>query len=199
MQMQAFAGQLYALCDLRLNYIIPTDEGADIIEKAYYFSRISASSEGLICMDSGSWLAYFTKEKPSNPKLIQQKYAWTDVLGTEDCLYVCEEQAGLMQYYYDADNSKFLPLEDQNLISVSSPRRDLFYHMNYVGERLLVAGGINTQMASYYPVTFMCMEENGMHPHWTLFDETGPKEAYPHLTHYNAVDLVQDPTDANHF
>lgn len=43
------------------------------------------------------------------------------------------------------------------------------------------------------------MEENGMHPHWTLFDETGPKEAYPHLTHYNAVDLVQDPTDANHF
>ena len=110
-QMQAFAGQLYALCDSRLNYIIPTDEGADIIEKAYYFSRISASSEGLICMDSGSWLAYFTKDKPSNPKLIQQKYAWTDVLVAEDCFYVCEEQSGLMQYYYDADNSKFLPIE----------------------------------------------------------------------------------------
>ena len=198
-QMQAFAGQLYALCDSRLNYIIPTDEGADIIEKAYYFSRISASSEGLICMDSGSWLAYFTKEKPSNPKLIQQKYAWTDVLVIEDCFYVCEEQSGLMQYYYDADNSKFLPLEEQSLISVSSPRRDLFYHMNYVGERLLVAGGINTQSAAYYPATFMFMTEREGNLVWTLFDEQTPRKEYPDFSHYNGVDLVQDPLDENHF
>ena len=85
------------------------------------------------------------------------------------------------------------------LFTIDSPRNDLFYHMNYAGDRLMVAGGINTQLASYYPVTFMFMEDNGIQPHWTLFDEKSPKEAYPHLTHYNAVDLVQDPADANHF
>ena len=85
------------------------------------------------------------------------------------------------------------------LYSINSPRNDLFYHINYENDRLLVAGGVNTQMPSYYPVTFMFMEDNGMSPHWTLFDEKTPKQSYPHLSHYNAVDLVQDPVDATHF
>ena len=71
--------------------------------------------------------------------------------------------------------------------------------MDYEDDRLLIAGGINTQMGSYYPATFMYMEGNCMQYHWTLFDETTSKKEYPHLSHYNAVTLVQDPTDANHF
>lgn len=90
-------------------------------------------------------------------------------------------------------------VEMHRLFNVDSPRSDLFYHMNYVNDRLLVAGGINTQIASYYPVTFMCLEDNGMHPHWILFDDETPKKEYPELSHYNAVDLVQDPADDNHF
>lgn len=198
-QMQAFAGQLYALFGSHLTYIIPTEEGANVVEKSYNFKRISVSPDGLVCMDSGSWLAYFTKDRPSNPKLIQQKYSWSDIWASKDCFYVCDELSGLLKYYFDADNSKFAPLQEQSMISISSPQRDLFYHMNYVGERLLVAGGINTQSAAYYPATFMFMTEHDGNPAWTVFDEKTPRQEYPDFSHYNGVDLVQDPLDENHF
>ena len=118
-----------------------------------------------------------------------------DITCIKDKYYVAEGIHGIR--CYELRDNRFV--NPSQVISINSPSRDLFYHIKYTGNRFLAAGGINTQMASYYPVTFMCMEENGMHPHWTLFDETTPKEAYPHLTHYNAVDLVQDPNDANHF
>lgn len=118
-----------------------------------------------------------------------------DITCIMDKYYVAEGIHGIK--CYELCENRFV--NPYQVICINSPSRDLFYHIKYTKNRFLVAGGINTQMASYYPVTFMCMEENGMHPHWTLFDETSPKEAYPHLTHYNAVDLVQDPTDANHF
>jgi hypothetical protein len=118
-----------------------------------------------------------------------------DITCIKDKYYVAEGIHGIR--CYELRDNRFV--NPTQVISINSPSRDLFYHIKYTGNRFLAAGGINTQMASYYPVTFMCMEENGMHPHWTLFDETTPKEAYPHLTHYNAVDLVQDPNDANHF
>ena len=118
-----------------------------------------------------------------------------DITCIRDKYYVAEGIHGIK--CYELRDNRFV--NPSQVISINSPSRDLFYHIKYTGTRFLASGGINTQMASYYPVTFMCMEENGMHPHWTLFDEIGPKEAYPHLTHYNAVDLVQDPTDVNHF
>jgi hypothetical protein len=90
-------------------------------------------------------------------------------------------------------------VNSETLFHLDSPRRDLFYHITFVGDRLLSAGGINTQTSSYYPVTFMFMEDGGTDPKWTLFDEEGPKKQYPKLSHYNSVDLVQDPLDETHF
>ena len=197
--MQVFAGRLYALKKTRLCYLIPDESGLTITETSYYFKKIDAFSNYLLCTDAGSWIGLYSISSPQKPKIARQKYKWSDFTFISDILYVCDKEQGFIPYMFNEDDSAFSPISASPLFVVNSPRSDLFYHMNYVDERLLVAGGINTQMASYYPVTFMCMEENGMHPHWTLFDETGPKEAYPHLTHYNAVDLVQDPTDANHF
>lgn len=118
-----------------------------------------------------------------------------DITCIDDKYYVAEGIQGVRSY--DLYDNHFI--NPSQVISINSPSRDLFYHIRYEGSRLLVAGGINTQMASYYPATFMYMEDNGMQPHWTLFDETTPKKEYPNLSHYNAVDLVQDPTDINHF
>lgn len=90
--------------------------------------------------------------------------------------------------------------QDQaRVFSVNSPRRDLFYHMTFADDRLLVAGGVNTQLASYYPATFMYMDTEAGSDRWTLFDEKACKADYPRLSHYNSVDLVQDPSDAGHF
>ena len=109
--------------------------------------------------------------------------------------YIAEGIGGLNSY--DMRDRSF---QDQvRVFDVNSPRRDLFYHMHYTDDRLLVAGGINTQLAAYYPATFMYMEEDGGTDRWTLFDETARKTNYPRLSHYNSVDLVQDPMDADHF
>jgi hypothetical protein len=95
------------------------------------------------------------------------------------------------------EESQFV--EVNKVFSVNSPRSDLFYNISYVNNRLLVAGGVNTQEALYYPVTFMFMDESGTETRWTLFDEITPKTEYPKLSHYNGVNLVQDPLDNKHF
>lgn len=197
--MQTFANQLYALNNKRLCYFVPNESSIKIIETSYYFTRIDAFSDYLLCTDAGSWIGLFDVSAPQRPKIAQQKYQWNDVTFISDDLYVCDKEHGLVTYKFNAEESSFLLKSDAELFKINSPKRDLFYHINYVGERLLVAGGINTQMASYYPATFMYMEDNGMQSHWTQFDETTPKKDYPHLSHYNAVDLVQDPVDEKHF
>lgn len=109
--------------------------------------------------------------------------------------YIAEGISGLNSY--EMQDASFVG--PMRVFDINSPRRDLFYHLSYVGDRLLVAGGINTQMASYYPATFMMMEDEGSICRWTLFDEKSRKTDYPLLSHYNSVDLVQDPLDADHF
>ncbi len=79
-------------------------------------------------------------------------------------------------------------------IQPNSPVRDLSYRMQYVGDRLLVAGGINTVQSIYNPATAMYFEDGK----WTNFDEVTPAEEYPNLRHYNTTNLVQDPLDSNH-
>lgn len=79
-------------------------------------------------------------------------------------------------------------------IQPNSPVRDLFYRMQYVGDRLLVAGGINTPYAIYNPFTAMYYEDG----QWKNFDETGPAEQYPDLHRWNTTHLVQDPDDPSH-
>lgn len=197
--MVAFAGQMYALANNRLHYLIPTDSGVDIVATSYYFRRLDAFAKYLLCTDAGSWIALFDTSSPQRPKIVQQKYQWNDFVFVSDELYVCDKGHGLVSYKFDEEKSVFSQVSTTDLFSVNSPRSDLFYRINYVGDRLLAAGGINTMLGTYYPVTFMFMEYDGMQPLWTIFDENGPKSEFPNLSHNNAVALVQDPADDNHF
>ncbi len=118
-----------------------------------------------------------------------------DVVFHNGKYYLAEGIDGLNSY--DMQDASFV--NQTRVFDVNSPRRDLFYHMCYAGDRLLVAGGINTQLASYYTATFMYMEDDGTSARWTLFDEKALSTDYPRLSNYNSVDLVQDPMDADHF
>ncbi len=118
-----------------------------------------------------------------------------DITFSKGRYYVAEGTKGLNSYVM-----RDVSFQDQEKVfSINSPRRDRFYHMSYVGDRLLVAGGINAQLTSYYTATFMYMEDDGGIPRWTLFDEDAVRINYPRLSNYNSVDLVQDPMDADHF
>ena len=71
-----------------------------------------------------------------------------------------------------------------------SPKRNLFYTMNMVGDRLLIAGGgINSNR--YRRVgTAMMMENNN----WTNFQEEGIREQTG-LDYLDITSIAQDPTD----
>lgn len=197
--MLAFSNQLYALKEYRLHYLVPIESGLKIVPTAYYFTQIVSSPNYLLCTDSGVWMALFGDDAPQSPKIIKQNYNWHDVTFISDILYVCDKEQGLVSCAFNADQSICAQVSPGALFYISSPKRDLFYHMNYVGERLLVSGGINTQTATYYPITFMLMEEEKGALKWKSFDENSPKKEYPELSHNNCVDLVQDPLDVRHF
>jgi hypothetical protein len=197
-EIHAFSNHLYALSTTRLYYLTHHGENDEIVSTSYYFKSIKCFEKYLLCLDDGRWIGLYTYDSPLKPTIVRQEYAWYDCAYNENQLFVCDREYGLIPYKFDVSLNLFYPLQKESIFNLDSPSRDLFYHMNYVGDRLLVAGGINTQSGTYYPATFMFLDDVKT-PKWTIFDEKTAKTVYPDLTHYNSVDLVQDPLDDGHF
>lgn len=195
----AFADILYGISATRLYYIKSDVQQFDVVPTSYFFKTIKCFDEHMMCLDDGRWIALFEQDNPQKPTIVSQNYAWYDCEYLSGQLYVCDKQYGLIPYSLDESLKEFTPIQLEPVFKIHSPSRDRFYHIHYVGNRLLVAGGINTQLATYYPETFMFMEEEDGEPNWVLFDEKTPMQQYPDLSHNNSVDLVQDPLDDKHF
>ena len=195
----AFSNILYGISATRLYYIKTEEQQFEVLPTSYYFKTIKCFDEHMMCFDDGRWIALFEQDNPQTPIIISQNYDWYDYECVSDLLYVCDKQYGLIPYSMNESLKEFFPVQFEPLFKIHSPMRDRFYHIHYVGNRLLVAGGVNTQEALYYPVTFMFMDESRTETRWSLFDETTPKTEYPKLSHYNGVNLVQDPLDDKHF
>ena len=114
---------------------------------------------------------------------------WTDVSYVGGTYWMSEQEKGLRAYKLD---DTFVPTGA--VIQPSSPIRDLGYRVTWVGNRLLVAGGINTVDSYYNPATSMYYE-NG---EWTNFTEMEIPAEYSRFRLYNTTDLVQDPLDDTH-
>lgn len=195
----AFADILYGISATRLYYIKSDVQQFDVVPTSYFFKTIKCFDEHMMCLDDGRWIALFEQDNPQKPTIVSQNYAWYDCEYLSGQLYVCDKQYGLIPYSLNESLKEFTPIQLEPVFKIHSPSRDRFYHIHYVGNRLLVAGGINTQLATYYPETFMFMEEEDGEPNWVLFDEKTPMQQYPDLSHNNSVDLVQDPLDDKHF
>lgn len=126
----------------------------------------------------------------NNRQRIAYENDWQDLSCSGSLFWASEGMEGLKGYKLDGDTF----VETVGKIQPNSPVRDLSYRLQYVGDRLLVAGGINTPYAIYNPATAMYYE-NG---EWTNFDEETPAEQYPKLHHWNTTNLVQDPNDDTH-
>lgn len=195
----AFGDILYGISATRLYYIKSDVQQFDVVPTSYFFKTIKCFDEHMMCLDDGRWIALFEQGNPQKPTIVSQNYAWYDCEYLSGQLYVCDKQYGLIPYSLNESLKEFTPIQIEPVFKIHSPSRDRFYHIHYVGNRLLVAGGINTQLATYYPETFMFMEEEDGEPNWVLFDEKTPMLQYPDLSHNNSVDLVQDPLDDKHF
>lgn len=115
---------------------------------------------------------------------------WSDVSHVNGTYWMSEQEKGLRGY--KMSGNEFIPTEE--VIQPSSPIRDLGYNVSWAGDRLLVAGGINTVGSFENPATSMYYE-NG---EWTNFIELERTGRFAKVTPVNTTDLVQDPQDDTH-
>ena len=135
---------------------------------------------------------YLTSNVSSTDNITTISYnnQWSDVSYIGGTYWMSEQENGLRSY--KINGSEIIPTGQ--VVQPSSPIRDLGYNLSWVGDRLLVAGGINTTGSYFNPATSMYYE-NGV---WTNFTEMEKQEKYPNLNLRNTTDLVQDPLDDTH-
>ena len=124
---------------------------------------------------------------------IKQQNNWHDVSYQNGSFWVSQGDEGLHCYTIQSTTLT----HKAGPIQPNSPKRDLSYRMQWVGNNLLVAGGINTVDAIYNAPTAMLLKEG----EWTNFQEMPLKEItkqYPNLRLANTTALVQDPQDHTH-
>ena len=124
---------------------------------------------------------------------IKQQNNWHDVSYQNGSFWVSQGDEGLHCYTIQGTTLT----HKAGPIQPNSPKRDLSYRMQWVGNNLLVAGGINTVDAIYNAPTAMLLKEG----EWTNFQEMPLKEItkqYPNLRLANTTALVQDPQDHTH-
>ena len=183
-QMLTFDGQVYALYQDKLFRI--NDNAMGMTQLATGVKFISLVN-GNLAYVTPSEVCLFSSTSQS--KHIAFDNQWQSLSYAGGLYWASEGIAGLKGYKLGESFA-----EAVGSIRPNSPVRDLFYRMQYVGDRLLVAGGINTPYAIYNPATAMYYEDG----QWTNFDEKTPAEQYPDLHIWNMTHLVQDPNDANH-
>lgn len=134
----------------------------------------------------------FTSDVSSadNTTVIPYTNVWSDISYVDGTYWMSEQENGLRGY--KINDGEITPTGE--IIQPSSPIRDIGYNINWVGDRLLVAGGINTVGSFYNPATSMYYE-NG---EWTNFTEMEIPASAPNLRLRNTTDLVQDPLDDTH-
>ena len=132
----------------------------------------------------------FTTDLNAEPTIVPVNNNWTDVSYAGGTYWMSEQANGLRGY--KIEGTEIAPTGE--IIQPSSPIRDIGYNLSWVGDRLLVAGGINTVGSFTNPATAMYYE-NGK---WTNFKEMEVAPPYGNIRLRNTTDLVQDPLDDTH-
>ncbi|MGN1241120.1 MAG: regulator [Alloprevotella sp.] len=115
------------------------------------------------------------------------------------CLKITEQgklwaslgEQGLVPYALNAESKVYQP--SGSALSGFGPWRDYAYHLNYVGDRLLVAGGRLPYYSDNRKGTLMYYEND----EWYHFSEDIPSATLNGLPYRDVCQLYQDPNDAN--
>ena len=165
------------------------DNSSITLSKAKY--TFLKATGGRIVWGNNTQIGYSTDvSSADNVIIVPVENNWTDVSYVGGTYWMSEQENGLRGYKIDGES--FLPTGA--VIQPSSPIRDLGYRVTWEGDRLLVAGGINTVDSYSNPATSMYYE-NG---EWPNFQEMEIPAEYPRLRLTNTTDLVQDPSDNTH-
>lgn len=179
--------------------IISRSEGIFIYNPSTKEFSIYVSGNFPLMKQTGNMLMWrnmgkvgFTSDINADPTLINYQNIWVDIsyVSGTGTYWMSEQENGLRGY--KIQGTEVVPTGQ--VIQPSSPIRDIGYTLQWEGDRLLVAGGINTVGSFFNPATSMYYE-NG---EWTNFQEMEIPAEYPNLRLRNTTNLVQDPLDDTH-
>ncbi len=182
-----YQGKIMAMTNATLYAMDPASTTNTAYDKGSY-TYLKVSGDRLFWGNKNQLL--MTSSLSDSPTIIPTPAKWSDVSYIGGTYWMSEQENGLRGY--KINGSDIVPTGE--VIQPSSPIHDLGYNLNWVGDRLLVAGGINTVSGFSNPATAMYYE-NG---EWTNFKEMDIPAEYPRLRIINTTDLVQDPTDDTH-
>ncbi len=130
-------------------------------------------------------------ESPTSYKVIKNDYGILSVVYSSSTYWCACKTKGLVGLSIAGDEVS----EKVSSVIPNSPYRNYSYKLNMIdNHRLLVAGGtFNYTSGSDRTGTIMVCDDGK----WDYFDET-PLDLYTYLYYRNAIDVVQDPNDANH-
>ena len=163
--MCAFGGKIIAHTWNDIYVIDPTSTTNTSYAKGK-FSVLKVTGNKLFWLGANSLT--FTTDLSSEPTTITQDNTWNDVAFAGGTFWMSEGENGLVAYKLAGE--ELVPTGE--VIQPSSPIRDLGYRVSWVGNRLLVAGGINTVGSFYNPATAMYYE-NGEWTTSALVDKRG--------------------------
>lgn len=152
------------------------------------FNYLKVFSDGTMAFGNATTTHLLTSE--TQRRVLSGANNWSDLTRQANTYWGSDGLGGLKGYRIEGDAF----VQSVGPIQPNSPVRDLFYRMHYEGDRLLVAGGINTPYAIYNDATAMYYEDGV----WFNFDESIPAQQYPSIRHWNTTNLVQDPNDPSH-
>lgn len=182
-----YQGKVMAMTNATLYAMDPASTTNTAYDKGSY-TYLKVSGDRLFWGNKNQLL--MTSSLSDSPTIIPTPAKWSDVSYVGGTYWMSEQENGLRGY--KINDSDIVPTGE--VIQPSSPIHDLGYNLNWIGDRLLVAGGINTVSGFSNPATAMYYE-NG---EWTNFKEMDIPAEYPKLKIINTTDLVQDPTDDTH-
>ena len=186
-QMVVFEGEIYMMNENGVHHFQKSDNSFQTIFPNGQCRFLTVANNQLIF---GCPQKIFVYSAATNFQSFDMENNWYDLSYADGLYWACEGNDGLKGYKFSADGFA----EKVGSIKPNSPVRSLAYRMQYVGDRLLVSGGINTPYAIYNAATAMYYEDG----QWTNFDEEGPATKYPSLHHWNTTHVVQDPNDPTH-
>ncbi|MBO4611747.1 MAG: RdgB/HAM1 family non-canonical purine NTP pyrophosphatase [Bacteroidaceae bacterium] len=186
-QMVVFDDAIFVLDNTGISRFQESDNTFVDVRKDKSIKFLTLADGKMVCANPSNIYLY---TNASQFKRIEMENQWQDLSYSSGIYWASVGTEGLKGYKL-ADGAF---AETVGKIQPNSPVRSLAYRMQFVGDRLLVAGGINSPYPIYRPATAMYFEDGK----WTNFDEETPAQQYPNLHHWNTSNLVQDPDDPTH-
>lgn len=151
------------------------------------FACLRLLADGTLAYSDESNVYLRTQEGTEH--IVPTEGRWSDISQRGNTYWVSEGERGLRAYRLQ-DGAVMQTLGP---VQPNSPQRDLFYRMHFVGNRLLVAGGIINYYKVNYPGTAMMWQDG----EWSHLDDGYAKE-WPQVWHLNFTHMAQDPNDEDH-